>query len=199
MTIVNGILTIMDKIRIKNIIISKQGETSGNYTEFIELVKRHKINFIIVQAGDKIKIDKTSYFEILWPMQEQVRENILNNNSIVAKFTYRDISLLFTGDIEEIAERKIVQMYESKLKADIIKVAHHGSKTSSIEQFVEKVQPKVALIGVGENNNFGHPGQDIIKRFENIKCNIFRTDKMGEITLKINSKGKVKIKTKTDV
>lgn len=189
----------MDKLKIKNIIISKQGETSENYNEFIKLAKKNKINFILVQAGDKIRVDKTSYIDILWPMQEQIKQNILNNNSILAKFVYGKTSILFTGDIEEIAERKIIQMYETQLKSNILKVAHHGSKSSSIQQFIEKVQPKIALIGVGESNNFGHPNQNVINRLKNINCNIYRTDKMGEITLTVNKNGKVEVKTQINV
>lgn len=120
----------MDKLKIKNIIISKQGEDSGNYQEFLELIKRNKINFIIVKAGDIIKIDKTSYFQILWPTEQQIKQNILNNNSIVAKFIYQNTSILFTGDIEEIAEKQIISKYQNTtiLQATILKVAHHRFK-----------------------------------------------------------------------
>jgi len=120
----------MDKLKIKNVIISKQGEDSENYQEFLELVKKHKINFIIVQAGDTIKIDQTSQIQILWPTEQQIKQNILNNNSIVAKFIYRNISLLFTGDIEEIAEKQIISKYKNttSLQSTILKVAHHRFK-----------------------------------------------------------------------
>ena len=158
----------MDKLKIKNVIISKQGETSGNYKEFIELVKKHKINFIFVQAGDLIEIDKTSYFQILWPTEQQIKQNILNNNSIVAKFVYGSNSILFTGDIEEIAEKQIISKYKNTniLKSTILKVAHHGSKSSSIQQFITVVQPKIALIGVGATNTFGHPNSAVLIRLQ---------------------------------
>ena len=120
----------MDKLKVKNIIISKQGEDSTNYTEFIKLVKKHNINFIIVEAGDIINIDKNSYFQILWPTEKQIKQNILNNNSIVAKFVYRNTSILFTGDIEEIAEKQIIAKYKNTilLNSTILKVAHHRFK-----------------------------------------------------------------------
>jgi len=86
----------------------------------------------------------------LWPKISQIQENILNNNSIVAKLSYNDFSILFTGDIEEIAEKHILEEYSktSILNSTILKVGHHGSKTSSTKEFIKKVNPKIALIGV---------------------------------------------------
>lgn len=96
-----------------------------------------------------------------------ILENILNNNSIVCKLNYKNVSVLFTGDIEEIAEKKIVSLYDSNiLNSTILKVAHHGSKTSSIQDFISKVNPKIALIGVGENNKFGHPNDMVVERLQ---------------------------------
>ena len=96
----------------------------------------------------------------------------MNNNSIVCKLNYKNFSMLFTGDIEEIAEKQILQEYKNNvqlLKSTILKVAHHGSKTSSTQEFVEMVTPKIALIGVGKNNKFGHPNDGVIKRLENLR------------------------------
>ena len=105
--------------------------------------------------------------------------------------------MLFTGDIEEIAEKKILDIYREKsssaLKADVLKVAHHGSKTSTIQEFLEKVNPKICLIGVGENNMFGHPANEVIDRLSGSK--IYRTDENGEIILEINRNGGIRIKT----
>lgn len=110
--------------------------------------------------------------QILWPKTEQIGENILNNNSIVAKLNYKNFSMLFTGDIEEVAERQILKEYSGTniLKSTVLKVAHHGSKTSSIQQFIEVVNPKIALIGVGKNNLFGHPNNDVLKRINDLRC-----------------------------
>ncbi len=94
-----------------------------------------------------------------------INENILNNNSIVCKVNYNKFSILFTGDIEEIAEKKILEKYKGNLlSSTILKVAHHGSKSSSIQEFIDRVNPKIALIGVGKDNNFGHPNNLVIER-----------------------------------
>ena len=98
--------------------------------------------------------------------------------------------MLFTGDIEEIAETKLVQMFEgtNTLKSDILKVAHHGSKTSSTEKFLKLVSPKIALIGVGEDNNFGHPNTMVLERLSEYTNLIYRTDLNGEIMITTNGK-----------
>ena len=170
---VGGLLYIMQNMKAKNAIISNQAEASQNFQEFIKIVKEKKINLIVVNAGDKLNIEKDLYFNILWPDKNAfISENALNNNSIVCKLNYKNFSMIFTGDIEEIAEKKILEKYKNKpnlLKADTLKVAHHGSKTSSTEEFVEAVKPKIALIGVGENNSFGHPNDNVLERLTRIR------------------------------
>lgn len=143
-----------------------------------------------------VKVDKDIKIEILWPKEKQITDNILNNNSIVAKLSYGDFSMLFTGDIEEIAEKQILEEYKNTeiLKSDMLKVGHHGSKTSSTKEFLEKIKPKIALIGVGANNTFGHPNDLVIERLNHLGTKIYRTDKMGEIEFVIDNKGKVKTK-----
>lgn len=194
---IGGIFSIIEHLKVKNIIISKQGENSENLKKFYEIVKEKNAKILIVKKGDVIKIDKYSYFEILFPEDNLIKENVLNNNSIVARFNSLDFSMLFTGDIEEIAEKRLCELYSGtdKLEALVLKVAHHGSKTSSTNEFLEMVKPKLALVGVGKNNNFGHPNEGVIERLENMSCKIYRTDNCGEIEIKIN-KRELQIHTK---
>ena len=80
--------------------------------------------------------------------------------------------MLFTGDIEEIAEKKILNLYKDnadKLNTTVLKVAHHGSKSSSTEEFLKVVNSKVAIIGVGENNMFGHPNNEVLERLQSFR------------------------------
>ena len=106
------------------------------------------------------------------------------------------MSALFTGDIEEYAEKAILELYSNNLeilKSDILKVAHHGSKTSSNEIFLLNVEPQIGLIGVGENNKFEHPHDEVIYRFQKKGIEIFRTDKNGEIEIIVNKDYEIKI------
>jgi len=167
---VGGILPVLEELKVKQVIINKQVEDSENYQKFLTIVKEKKIKIIQVEKGNVIFIEKDLYFDIIWPSKNQILENALNNNSIVCKLNYKDFSMLFTGDIENIAEQKILENVNNNLlNADVLKVAHHGSKTSSINEFIEKVKPKIALIGVGKNNKFGHPNNEVVKRMDELR------------------------------
>jgi competence protein ComEC len=182
----------MQEIKVNNIIIGKQYKSSENYEEFIKIVKEKKINVKIVEGGEKVSIEDNLYFDIIWPFSDNmISDNSINNNSLVCKLNYKNYSMLFTGDIEAIAEKAILKKYSKNLnilKSDILKVAHHGSKTSSITEFIEKIKPKYAIIGVGEDNKFGHPSDSTIQNLEKENIRIYRTDKMGEIEMKTNGK-----------
>ncbi len=192
---IGGLFYIMKNLKVDNIIISRQGKNSENFKKFIQIMSKKQINLIIVKRGDYVKIDDTSYFEILFPEEKQISDNVLNNNSIVAKFVSSNVTMLFTGDIEEIAEKRLCELYRNtnKLQADIIKVAHHGSKTSSTLSFLELVNPQIALIGVGADNNFGHPNEGVLERIKKLGTQIYRTDQTGEVSIVIDKKGNVKI------
>ena len=182
---------------MKNIIIGYQYENTDEFLEFMDIAIENKINIIVVKNGDFVQIDKYTYFEILSPFKdEMITENATNNNSLVAKLHFfdenNDFNILFTGDIEKIAEEKLVSVYGENLKTDILKVAHHGSKTSTTEEFLNLVRPKIALIGVGENNSYGHPASDTIQKLQNMGTSIFRTDECGEIDILIKN-GNIKI------
>ena len=121
----------MEELTIKNIIIGKQFETCENYEKFINIVKEKKIRVMVAEAGQKVNIEKYVYFYVLWPSsKDMISDNVLNNNSLVCKLVYKDFSMLFTGDIEEIAEKAIQEKYKntSILKSTILKVAHHRNK-----------------------------------------------------------------------
>lgn len=187
---VQGLYAVLENIKVKNVIISKQKENSENYEKFLKIAQVRGVNIIVVKAGDRISLDRNLYIDILWPLlNEQITENPLNNNSIVAKLVYKDFSMLFTGDIEEVAEKTILKRYSSNLnvlKATVLKVAHHGSKTSSSIKFIEAVRPKFALIGVGKTNTFGHPADVTLESLKNIGAQIYRTDENGEIAVRIS-------------
>lgn len=164
-----GIFTVIENLKAKNIIISKQAKKSENYKKFKEIVANKKINIILVKAGDKIKIDKYIYFKILFPTEKLIMQNPLNNNSIVSQLNYKSFKMLFTGDIEEIAEKEILNLQKDKLKSTILKVAHHGSNTSSTQEFINSVKPELALIGVGKNNTFGHPSECVVEKLRDLR------------------------------
>ena len=141
---------------------------------------------IKVEAGNILQIDKFVRIKVFNP--GKILTNDINDNSIVMKLEYNSFSCLFTGDISKIIENDLVKKYGKELQSDLLKVAHHGSKTSSDESFIKIVKPQIALIGVGVNNKFGHPNNEILESLIDIKCNIYRTDKDGEINLRVDNR-----------
>ncbi|MCI9064143.1 MAG: hypothetical protein HFJ17_06035 [Clostridia bacterium] len=184
----------MENLKVNNAVIGKQFEDSDNYKRFVKIIEEKNIKVRVVQAGEKFEIEKDLYFDVLWPDSNSViTDNVLNNNSLVCKLMYKNFSVLFTGDIQKIAENAILQKYQNTkvLRATIMKVAHHGSKSSSTEEFLREVNPKIVLIGVGKNNKFGHPNSDALERLIKRGSKVFRTDENGEITIQINKERKI--------
>ena len=171
---VQGLLWVMQNLKVDAVVISKQIESSDNYDEFVSIVKEKNIAVNKVKLGDKINIERNLYFDVLWPDNNNlITENAMNNNAIVCKLIYKNFSLLFTGDIEEVAESQILDYYKinlKRLKSNVLKVAHHGSKSSTTQKFLSAVNPKIALIGVGANNLYGHPANEVIERLNKIRC-----------------------------
>ena len=195
-----GLEAVIENLKVKNLIISKQATITQEYKKIINMCKQKKVNIIVVKREDGINIDKYVHLEILHPSEKFLDDGKggLNANAIVCKLFYklrdnRYFTILFTGDIEEEAEIELEKLYGKVLKADILKVAHHGSKTSSREEFLKLVSPKIALIGVGENNKFGHPNDGVLERLKEIGSKVYRTDEDGEISIKIDTKGRYKV------
>lgn len=114
----------------------------------------------------------------------------LNANSIVSRLDYGNFSMLFTGDAEAQTELRLMGKSEVNLEAKILKVAHHGSKYATSEEFVKKVKPEAAIISTSEHNRYSHPAQIVLDRLRAAKANVFRTDLQGEITITTTGKAK---------
>lgn len=181
-----GLFYVAEHLRIENIIIGLQAEEYPNLKMIKEIANRRKIKIQMLQAGNIININKIK-ITVIWPIRESmITENEINNNSLVFRIDFKNNSFLFTGDIEKVAEEKILETYKYNLKVldvDVLKVGHHGSKTSSIDNFIFATTPIIALIGVAKNNKYGHPASTTIEKLNKLKCKIYRTDKMGEIKL----------------
>ena len=146
---VGGLFYLVKNFKVENLLIGIQFENNKNLYDMIEIIKNKNINLKVLKKGDRFEFEKNVFMEVLFPIKEnEIKENSINNNSLVFKLTLNDIKILFTGDIEIEAEEELVKIYGEKLKCDILKVAHHGSNTSSSEEFINCANPKIALIGV---------------------------------------------------
>ena len=195
---IGGLFAIVKNIKIDKILIGIQPQISEQYVELLDIANEKNIEVVELKAGNRLNVEKDVFVDVLWPKENEfIEENALNNNSLVFKISYKNFSILFTGDIEEVAEKEILNLYKENLNilnATILKVAHHGSKTSTYEGFLENINPKISLIGVGKNNKFGHPNKSVINKLNSKKIKIYRTDINGEINI-ILMKKKMKIET----
>ncbi|MDD6043927.1 MAG: DNA internalization-related competence protein ComEC/Rec2 [Eubacteriaceae bacterium] len=138
------------------------------------------------KAGDRIELDNGDYIQVLYPFERIEGVDDENTNSMVFKVSVKGVTAMITGDITEIAEGQLVERYRETdtLKCDILKIAHHGSRYSSSDSFIDAVNPKVAVISVGKNN-YGHPEQVVLDKLEKRGIEIFRTDYDGAVGIEI--------------
>ncbi len=137
----------------------------------------------MVKSGDRWTVGKAQ-FHILSPFGN---EGTTNDGSIVLYAFMGGAYWLFTGDLEEKGEQQLITMYRS-LPVDILKVGHHGSKTSTSEPFLRHIRPKLALISVGRRNRYGHPHREVIERLRHYDVHIFRTDEQGAIVIRFHKR-----------
>lgn len=143
-----------------------------------------------LKAGDRINFGRGFWMDILSPgdfLSEGLRRN-LNNNSIVMKMHYKDFTMMFTGDIQNPTEVALADKYGSMLKSDVLKVAHHGSKTSSNYQFISKVKPNIALISCGDFSKYHHPNKNVIGSLTHLGAKVYYTNTNGDIVVTTNGK-----------
>ncbi len=187
-----GLLKVAEHFRIGKIIMPDVPYESDLSLKFIDVCRKKGINIMVAKNGDRLIFDKSTYIDILFPEKQLIKatKSDENNNSIVAKLNYKDFKVLYTGDIEKEGESRLLT---KNIKADIIKIPHHGSNTSSSEEFIKAVSPKASVISVGKNI-FGHPSKETIKRLSAVSDAIYRTDTMGAICIKSDGK-KITIKS----
>lgn len=153
------------------------------YTEFTKAVSENNITVKNAHTGIKYTVSEECSFEVLSP-DENIKYDDLNDYSVVIKLNYGDTSYLFTGDIQSIAEYSVLKTDIDISDTDVLKVAHHGSDTSSVEAFINTTSPKIAVISVGTDNEYGLPADTVIDRLNNVGAEIHRTDKEGTIIVK---------------
>jgi competence protein ComEC len=174
---------LINKGFVKNLIISKQYDVTQFYAQkTIDIAKENNIRIFWTENQDSLKFNNIK-LEFIAPLKDVVYEN-RNNNSIPFKLIYNDFEMLFTGDLELEAEKAVLKIVgKGNLKSDILKVAHHGSETSSADSLIKAVAPKEAVISVGVNK-YGHPNKNVLKRLVDNNIRIWRTDQNGAVMIK---------------
>jgi competence protein ComEC len=170
--------------------------TTKAYLEFLDAVKKSGSQFVKAEPGQKYDLGGGAILTVLAPIQpfitkEQMKAggNSPNANSVVVRLDYGEFSMLFAGDAESQTEERMMNK-ETNLSAKILKVAHHGSKYATSQNFLNAVKPEVAIISDAENNRYGHPAQTTLDRLKAAGVKLFRTDLSGEITIVTKGKSK---------
>ena len=165
---------------------SKYGRETKVYTDLTTAIATKSVTVIDPSPEDDVYTVGDLRLTILSPTKDYGDKN---ENSIVARIDFGETSVMLTGDAEKKAEKDILATYStSELDCDVLKVGHHGSSTSSTQEFIDAVTPQYAIISVGEGNNYNHPNEDTLKRLEDAGATILRTDQLGSIVLASDGK-----------
>ncbi len=166
------------------------------YADFVNSVKDERAEWVFVNADTDIAIDYGNgdllSLDFLTPSKplSELRYTDLNDYSPLLKLSYADFSVMFTGDATKSVEEEALAIYSDRiLDCDLLKVAHHGSKTSSSYDFIEAVSPEYAVISCGLNNEYGHPDIEVTATLLHFAIKTYRTDKQGNVIFKINRSG----------
>lgn len=169
---IGGLDDVINNFKIKNVLMPKKTTTTKTYEDVLKAIQNANLKIKTPMVGDIFYVGMAKC-EVMGI--ENDAEN-LNENSIIIELTYGDKKFLFTGDAE-VANEKL----RSWDDIDVLKVAHHGSRTSSSEEFLEQVKPEYAIISCGRDNDYGHPHQEVMDRLKGVK--IYRTDEEGTILI----------------
>lgn len=174
---IGGLADVLKSIKVNKIYMPKVASNTKTFETLLETIKSKKLKVTSPKAGEKVIETKDLVLQILAPNSTTYDEK--NEHSIVMKLTYKGTSFMFTGDAEAVSEKEMLAK-KYNLKADVLKVGHHGGSTSTSKEFLKVISPKYAVISVGEGNNYGHPTDGVIDRLKGVQ--VYRTDLNGTIT-----------------
>jgi competence protein ComEC len=188
---IGGFPLLLDNYKVTSIIENGTVSTTAVYESLEEKITKKKINKIIAHRGMHVILDekKNIYFDILFPDGRDISNFDSNDASIVGKLVYGNESFMFTGDAPLYTENLIEwNEKDSTLKSDVLKLGHHGSRTSSSALWLEKVNPKIAIISAGKNNRYGHPHQELLDRLASLHIPFLSTADLGNIIFESDGK-----------
>ena len=179
-----GLIDVLERYKVENIIWTGINYDSQLYQQWQRMIEKEGTEIHIAKAGQRI-ISSNAILEILHPLEslEGLEIKNLDNTSVSVKLIFRENSFLFTGDAYQEIELDLMEKLQEKLKSDVLKVGHHGSRTSSAREFIEQVLPETAVISVGRDNKYGHPHQEVLDAFDKYGITVLRTDQTGDIKI----------------
>lgn len=159
--------------------------TTSSFEKMLTALEKRDVNTKVIWGGanSTISWDEAIEVRVLSPLKGEDYNDDLNNMSLVLRVAYGDTSLLLTGDAEKMAEDYMLESEKELLRADILKLGHHGSSTSSSQAFLDAVQPEAVVISLGKNNDYGHPHKETMQRLNKLDIKIYRTDELGTVEM----------------
>lgn len=174
---IGGMAKVLDSIGAENFITSETDQSTKTWLNVLDIVDKKDINYIDAEAGATYSFGEST-FTILAPLGSGYSG--YNDYSVVTKVECGTVSFMLTGDAEKTSEKEMIQS-GADLRATVLKCGHHGSSTSSTANFLKAVYPSYAIISCGENNDYGHPHEETLKKLGLLKCPVYRTDQLGTI------------------
>lgn len=185
---IGGLPEVFNRYQIAGFIEPKFVAETSIYKNLTEKISQEKSSHLTAKAGTKIILSPNVSLEIIsakpWMLGPRGGKPDTNNSSIVARLTYASTTFLFTGDLPVKMENNLALTEPDELKADVLKVAHHGAKTSNSLAFFKAVKPEYAIISVGADNRYGHPSAETLGWLKTVGAQILQTKDLGTITLK---------------
>ena len=151
--------------------------------EILRILDEKGIKVELLRRGQRLDFRDGVHFDVLYPEVDVFKKSDTNASSIVGTLSYGSTTVMLTGDAPSSVENRLLALDEKSLRAEILKAGHHGSKTSSSENFLRAVAPRFAVVSSGADNRYGHPSVEVLERFAKLGIEIFRTDKLGTIRL----------------
>ena len=182
---IGGLADIIDNFEVEKVLDSGKIHSSKTYENYLIKIDQKNIDFDTPRQGDKIELGESKII-FLHPDQA-LKDYSLNNSSLVFVLKYKEQNFLLTGDIENEIEKELLRENQN-LKADLIKVPHHGSDSSSYAPWIKNLNTKIAVIQVGAENHYGHPSQKIIDLYQKMGARIYRNDLNGNIVITADGK-----------
>ena len=175
---IEGLNDVLKNFNVRSALVARRPPNDAEYSKFSQTLTTTNTHSQTIQAGDVIRFGAVEV-SVLWPRPGELSTN---NDSIVLRVRFGEHSILLTGDIEKSAERALVQSHHD-LNAVVVKVPHHGSKTSSTDDFVRATSPNLAIVSVGRNSMFGHPHDEVVQRWQANGATVLTTGESGTITI----------------
>jgi len=179
-----GLLEVLQRYEVEQVLWTGIKRNTAEYRKWQELIKEEKAKITIARMGQKITTRPGLVVDILYPFENLEGQEVknTNNSSIITRLVFGENTFLFTGDAYKSVERELVKR-DISLDSDVLKVGHHGSKTSSSEEFIQVVSPEIAVIQCGKDNPYGHPYPETLAILEKFGIKILRTDINGDIKI----------------